>query len=459
MKMEQIYHSVTLDRDKCRGCTNCIKNCPTEAIRVRDGKAVILETKCIDCGECIRICPQHAKTATTDSLKILQNYKFNIAIPAPSFCGQFKEDIDVNKLLNALKAVGFNEVYEVAEAAERVTIATREYLKKKDRKKPSISSSCPAIIRLIQIRFPELIDNIIPVKSPMEVTGRIAREKAISLGYRDEDIGIFFITPCPAKVTSIKQPVGSEKSHVNGAFSIAQVYGEVLKNLNSIKDGEVEAIQRSSGVGISWGRAGGENQAIGRNNHLSVDGIHNVIDVLEEVEMGKLNNVDYIECQACIGGCIGGVLTVENHFIARVKLRRLAEKYGEESKLDEKEVLDDYKQGKYFMEEKIQPKPVLQLDDNLGQAIKKMELMEDILKNLPGLDCGACGSPNCRALAEDIVRGYASELDCIFKLRKRVKELAEEMVALSKKVPPAMGIEDTEEGGKLIDTETGTDSG
>jgi iron only hydrogenase large subunit-like protein len=458
MKMEKIYHSVTLDRDKCRGCTNCIKNCPTEAIRVRDGKAVILETKCIDCGECIRICPQHAKTATTDSLKILQNYKFNIAIPAPSFCGQFKEGIDVNKLLNALKAVGFNEVYEVAEAAERVTIAIKEYLKKKDRKKPGISSSCPAIIRLIQIRFPELIDNIIPVKSPMEIAGRIARKKAISFGYKDEDIGIFFITPCPAKVTSIKQPVGSEKSCVNGAFSIAQVYGDVLKNLNSIKEEEVEAIQRSSGIGIGWGRAGGENLAIGGDNHLSVDGIHNVIAVLEEVEMGKLNNVDYIECQACIGGCIGGVLTVENHFIARVRLRKLAEKYCEESKLDEKEVLDDYKKGKYFMEEKIQPKPVLQLDDNLGKAIQKMELMEGILKNLPGLDCGACGAPNCRALAEDIVRGYASELDCIFKLRERVKELAEEMVALSKKVPPAMGIEDAKEGGKSIGTETGRDS-
>ena len=127
--MRDIYHSVTLDKDKCRGCTNCIKSCPTEAIRVRGGKAVILKSKCIDCGECIRICPHHAKIASTDNLKILSNYKYNIAIPAPAFYSQFSEDIDINILLNALKAIGFDYVYEVAEAAERVSIAITNYQK------------------------------------------------------------------------------------------------------------------------------------------------------------------------------------------------------------------------------------------------------------------------------------------------------------------------------------------
>ena len=59
--MEQSTHSVMLDKELCMGCINCIKRCPTEAIRVRDGKAHILKERCIDCGECIRICPHHAK--------------------------------------------------------------------------------------------------------------------------------------------------------------------------------------------------------------------------------------------------------------------------------------------------------------------------------------------------------------------------------------------------------------
>ena len=84
------FHSVRLDPEKCKGCTNCIKRCPTEAIRVHDGKATIIEERCIDCGECIRACPNHAKFAVTDELDKLAAYKYNIALPAPSFFGQFK---------------------------------------------------------------------------------------------------------------------------------------------------------------------------------------------------------------------------------------------------------------------------------------------------------------------------------------------------------------------------------
>jgi len=66
--MEKYWHSVTLDRDLCKGCTNCLKPCPTQAIRVQNGKAKILKERCIDCGECIRVCPYHAKKAVTDGL-------------------------------------------------------------------------------------------------------------------------------------------------------------------------------------------------------------------------------------------------------------------------------------------------------------------------------------------------------------------------------------------------------
>ena len=44
------YHSVRLDKDLCKGCTNCLTHCPTAAIRVRGGRAHILDNLCIDCG-------------------------------------------------------------------------------------------------------------------------------------------------------------------------------------------------------------------------------------------------------------------------------------------------------------------------------------------------------------------------------------------------------------------------
>ena len=87
--MSEFFHSVTLDRDLCHGCINCVKRCPTEAIRVRDGKAKILSDRCIDCGECIRICPHHAKKPIFDPLSVMDQYEYTVALPAPSLYGQF----------------------------------------------------------------------------------------------------------------------------------------------------------------------------------------------------------------------------------------------------------------------------------------------------------------------------------------------------------------------------------
>ncbi|WP_422444464.1 [Fe-Fe] hydrogenase large subunit C-terminal domain-containing protein [Thermoanaerobacterium sp. DL9XJH110] len=435
--MWQYYHSVTLDIEKCKGCTNCIKGCPTEAIRVRNGKAHILENKCIDCGECIKICPNNAKYAAAEGFEKLKEFKFKVALPAPSFYGQFKEGVSRESILSALKKVGFDEVYEVALAAEEVSIAIKKYIKEHKEIRPLISSSCPAVLRLIQVRFPELIKNIIPVKAPMEIAAKRAKsEICAALGFKPEEVGAFFISPCPAKVTSIKQPIGTAKSYVDGVFSMAGIYGAVIKELG--EDDFKSMFEKSSGIGVGWGRAGGESLAIGGENHLSVDGIHNCIEVLEEVEMDKLKDIDYIECQACIGGCIGGALTVENRFVARVKMRRLSEKLNCESNIKYEEVKKRIEKGFYSFEEVIHPKSSLKLDDDVARAIQKMELLEKTVKGLPGLDCGSCGSPNCRALAEDIVKGEANETDCVFKLRDKVKQLAAEMLNLSQKLPPTM---------------------
>jgi len=435
--LEQLYHSVTLDVKKCKGCTNCIKGCPTEAIRVRNGRAYILENKCIDCGECIRVCPNNAKYASTDSISRLKDFKFTVALPAPSLFGQFKEGTTIKNIVSALNKLGFDEVYQVPLAAEEVSVAIREYINRNGEIRSLISSSCPAVVRLIQVRFPELIRNIIPIKAPMEIAAKRAKEiLSKKLGYSLEEIGVFFISPCPAKATSVKRPIGAKRSYVDGVFSISGIFSEIVKNL----DGEAfqSIFEDASGLGIGWGRSGGENIAIGGDNYLAVDGIQNCIEVLEEVEMNKLSDVDYIECQACIGGCIGGALTVENQYIARVKLRRLSEKIGFQSNLNTDSIIKQFNEGYYHLEEKILPKSAFKLDDDLVEAIRKMDLLEKTVKDLPGLDCGSCGSPNCRALAEDIVKGQANETDCIFKLRDKVKQLAAEMFDLAKKMPPTM---------------------
>lgn len=110
------------------GCTNCIKRCPTEAIRVRDGKARIMAERCIDCGECIRACPYHAKVAVTDPLTSIEKFPYKIALPAPALYGQFK-NASINAILTGLKKLGFDDVFEVARGADYVTEFIKEAMR------------------------------------------------------------------------------------------------------------------------------------------------------------------------------------------------------------------------------------------------------------------------------------------------------------------------------------------
>lgn len=443
---QQYFHSVHLMEEKCKGCVNCIKRCPTEAIRVRDGKAHIIEARCIDCGECVRICPNQAKIVVADSLSQLKEYKYNVALPAPAIYGQFREGIDHRRVMAALLAIGFDNVVDVAFAADLVAEKTREAIKKSGEVRPLISPACPAVVRLIQVRFPGLIEHILPVLSPMRAAANIARHRiSDKLGLDNKDVGVWFISPCPGKVSAVNDPEGTENGIISGAIPISEVYPLIREKLNRSEeelDKMVADLKPGSGLGLGWARSGGENQSIGGSRHIAVDGIHNVIQILEEVERGKLSDIDYIEAQACMGGCVGGVLTVENSFITRRRVRILATDGADQ--VDEvlrdkiaREALENEDWFRY--DEPIEPRPTLKLDDDMAKAIRKMEMMEKIVEDLPGLDCGSCGAPNCQALAEDVVRGLANEMDCVFKLRQRVAQLAGEMMELAEKAPPAMG--------------------
>ena len=432
------FHSVTIQKELCKGCTNCIKHCPTEAIRVREGKAKIIDERCIDCGECIRICPQHAKLAITDDLEQLSKYKYPIALPAPSLYAQFNSSYNVNQILTGILELGFYRTYEVAYGAEFVSRAVNYHLQNQFFPKPAISSACPAVIRLIQVKFPELINNIIPIKSPMETIAIIAREAMKKDGYPPEQVGIFFISPCAAKVTAVKNSLGVTASSVDGVIGISSIYGALLSKLKEIKDGPNLRIATEAGLG--WAVTGGESRLVKGIRRINVDGITNVSKVLEEVVMGKLRDIDFIEGLACTGGCVGGPLTVVNPFMAKERIHSmLNDKKGELPKLPDRPNYKDL-----IWENEIKPLGVLRLDDDIVMAMQKMEIMEILHKNLPGLDCGSCGAPTCRALAEDIVRGQADEVDCLFKLREKVTYLAEEMVEISSKMPPSLGKKEEE---------------
>lgn len=423
------FHSVTLDETKCRGCTNCIKRCPTEAIRVKKGRAWIIDERCIDCGECVRVCPYQAKKGYSDPLSMIQDYDYRVAIPAPALYGQFPETVSTNRILTTLKYLGFDEVFEVARAAEIVTAETKRLLATGKLPRPAISSSCPVIVRLIQNRFPDLIEHIIPLLSPMEISARIIKEK-----YKDHParVGVFFISPCAAKVTAIRTPRGFEKSAVDGVIGIRDIW--LLMN-NLMKKLTVEEELAVAGhEGITWARASGEGEAAGVQDYLAVDGISQVIPVLEQMEDGKLSEISFIEMMSCPGGCVGGPLAVENPYLARTRINQRPS--GGRSMLDED--LQYIDSERLTWNQPVKASQALKLDPDFEKAVQMLEEIERIEKDLPGLDCGSCGSPTCRSLAEDVVRSKARETDCAFKLREKLKVLTEEMIQLEDMMPPGL---------------------
>lgn len=424
--MDTFFHSVHLESDLCKGCINCIKRCPTEAIRVRNGKAHIIKEFCIDCGECIRICPHHAKKATFDDFDILHKYKHTVALPAPSLYGQFNNLEDINIVLKGLIDIGFDDVYEVSAAAEMISELTRDYIKNHEHKLPVINSACPSVVRLIRVRFPNLIDLLLPLKTPMDLAASLARKRAIeNTGLSPDEIGIIFISPCPAKVTSVYSPLGSEKSEVDAVIGMSEVYPrllQVMKHIDDSIDNEEDNYVMSGKIGITWGESGGEAAGVLSDSYLAADGIENVIRVLEDIEDQKLPNLEFIELNACSGGCVGGVLAVENPYIAKAKIHKLR-RYLPVS-LNH---LDGKVPDKAYWDTDVEYQPVYRLSQDLDESINLMAEVEELLSRLPGLDCGSCGAPSCKALAEDVARGIAKEKDCIYILRDYIHKLSDEI--------------------------------
>ncbi|MBQ9131293.1 MAG: 4Fe-4S binding protein [Clostridia bacterium] len=410
--MNSYEHSVSLEIDRCTGCTTCLKYCPTEAIRIHNGQAEINAQRCIDCGLCIRNCPSHAKKATSGKLDSVMKYKWKVALPAPTLYGQFENLEDVNYVLQGLLDIGFDDVVEVSQAAELVSAYTRMYLKTEGITKPVISSACPVVLRLISLRYPALKDHIMQLLPPVEIAAKMARKKAKELHpeLEDSDICVCFISPCPGKVSYVHNGFGSYRSSVDHVVSISDVYFSLLNVMRREK--EPEQISQSGVIGIGWATSGGESSAIFNDKYLAADGIDNVNRVLDQLDNGNISSLEFIELNACPGGCVGGVMAVENPFIAKARLQTLR-RYMPVSQNVLRGETKDFIPADYFFEEMPVYRPIQRLSANFAESLRMMSAIQSLRAELPGIDCGACGAPSCRAFAEDVIQGNARREDCV----------------------------------------------
>ena len=418
---KRYYHALQIIPDNCTGCTACVRVCPTEAIRVRNGKVKIDPNRCVDCGNCINTCRFHAILPKSDGLEIIKNYKYKVAILSSSYAGQFTEDIAYSTAKSALLELGFDEVAEEAFVTDFMLSLIRDYIRNHKEIRPILSSNCPAVVRLIQVKYPSLLPNILHQEAPMSVLTRYIREKIQrEKGLGEKEIGIFLIVPCVAHVTAVHQPEGAYKHLQDGAFSIGMIYGLIRDKLRKMQPdlNPIETYEH----GLIWALSGIEGDMIDSDEirALSVSGTDNVMEILSKIEDHYLDQYDYIVLRSCINGCVGGCLNVENPFVAMSRIKKLI-KNAEQQKIDTSELRELYADGEFAVA-LLEPRSILPLDGEIKQAIQKMKQLNEILVLLPGLNCSACGSPSCYALAEDIVNEQASIDDCMVLLKRHQKE-------------------------------------
>lgn len=423
--MFELKHGFRIDTEKCQGRMNCMRACPTHAIRVKNGKASLISELCIDCGSCLGICPMGAISATTITFAELDKFKFKVVVASPALFTQFGLYDSPEQVGRALLDLGFDAVWEYAVDIELIDRAITDCVKKWPGPFPLISSSCPVVVRLVQVAYPAMVDHLIPIDAPREIAGReLKRKYSQNLGLKPEEIAAIYITPCQAKTISILQPAEEVESFLDGAVGISQIYNDILFRLRRTSDQDRTQKRFLSSKGLfHWASPEGEFPHLSREHYLPLAGLTDIIKVFDDIEKGKIKNIEFLECHACLGGCMGGNLTVENIYVARAKNLHLI---GHRPKPDpefDTEVARRYATEDFSLRGSLKARPIEGSGGDLRERVNRRKRAEELLERLPLLNCGLCGAPSCRNHADDVAALRADLSDCIFLSRDRIDRL------------------------------------
>ncbi len=424
MAVKYFHHALKFRKEVCIGCSHCMNVCPTQAIRIHGGKAELTDNRCVDCGKCYMACPVGAIIVEQDDFSRIFAYQHRVALIPNVLLGQFPEKVSVNQICSVLHDLGFTLIFEVEHGTRILSGAIKQYIQEHSQTKPLISTFCPAIVRLIQVQFPALTENLILLKAPLDVAALYLRKKLVAQGNRNEDIGIFYITPCAAKIAAVKSPVGEDSSHITGVINMDFIFNKVYTSVKQGHSGKTSSqVPLLSALGAQemlWSLTEGESSLM-PGRALAIDEISNVIEFLERLENEEQCDIDFLELRACDQSCAGGILTSGNRFFTVERLRKRAKGVEKISgKHTEELSMENYRD--YLLDNirlnKVLPRSMDKLDDDTKRAMLKMQMVREIMKSLPYVDCGLCGSPTCNALAQDIVQGRAEITHCIFIQKK-----------------------------------------
>lgn len=382
--MVELRHGFRIDPDKCDGRMSCMRACPTHAIRVKNGKARLISELCIDCGSCLGVCEMSAISATTINFAELNRFKFKVAVASPALFMQFGLRDTPADVGRALLELGFDAVWEYAVDVALIDRAIADLVKRWPGPFPLISSSCPVVVRLIQVAYPSLVDHVIPLEAPREIAAReLKRRYSREMSLNPEEIAAIYITPCQAKAISILQPAEEVKSYLDGAVGISEIYNGLLTKMRKAARPGDAPKDLVTAVGLlHWGAAEEEVPALSREHYLPLTGLTDIIKVFNDVEKGRIRNIEFLECNACQGGCIGGNLTVENLYAARSKNLHLMASMPKPSPEFDKEVDRRYALEDFSLRGSLKPRQTDGEAIDLRERVKRRKRAEEVLRTL-----------------------------------------------------------------------------
>jgi ferredoxin len=402
-------------------------------MRIYGGEVRVRSELCIGCGECIRVCPWKAIAVRQDSWDDIRRNRNLLLTADPAFYVQTGSCGKAGFLSDSLAKMGFEDISEyISTAYDLAALAIAKQIgARKKGGSPLISTYCPAVVRLIQLNHPELVDYIAEVESPLEI-GVGCWRKATG---RSEKVAL--IAPCPAMSQLQSAPTGRERSNFDHVFIIKQVIRNLIKE--GAKVDELPDSFERNGRWLKWARQGGETRHVsamlGRPLHAIVAvGIRDVEEMLNELELGRLGCVEYLECRMCSQGCLGGVATSESRFTTLVRLQNLDVNWTLTPE-ERKHLVSLYETGIWRLSEPVRPRAQEALSEDIPTAMERLRKMNEFLTTLPGIDCGSCGRPSCRAMAADLARDEGEITDCIFKLKERITTLSTQIFELCAKNP------------------------
>jgi Na+-translocating ferredoxin:NAD+ oxidoreductase RNF subunit RnfB len=423
---------VHFDNKLCRGDSNCVRACPTKAIRMTAKKTVSVVGQCIGCGECLRVCEAGAVSAAAAGIEARNRDHVAIALVSPVLYAQFP-GVMPKDILMGLRQMGFRHTIDMSYFLEMFHYATEEFIQRNHQSNkapwPLISPVCPVVVRLIAYQFPSLMVHVLPVLRPVALMAREVKRHIIPYYQQTgEAVALYYINPCPTKMNPACSGSDSKPAIPEIALGINYIYPELVREIEKIKQSDVIPFDQprfeyetcATGNASMWAVSGGEIAEMDFDRVLAVSGLQETIAYLQKIEMGLFKDIEYIEFRTCREGCLGGVLTAIDKYLAKSAVQKMVNLFGLGRRLPQDNVLRMYEKG-YFQTERS-PAKLIELYGAKRKAlsIASLQEIEQILELLKGTDCAACGAPDCRTFAEDVVRGSASLKDCIW-LSARIK--------------------------------------